>query len=155
MASAAPCPSCGKPRGSNIACLACRDAAARELADRARDVTDETLEARAEASRRFAEHPPWYARLAPRRLLARLRLLGQLMGDYARGRYRRIPWTSVAAMAAAAAYVISPLDLIPDFFVPIGWTDDMLVVWLAWQVVRKDLRAYCEWKGLPAAEYEL
>jgi len=155
MAPAVPCPSCGKPRGSNAACISCRDAAARELADRARDVTDESLEARGEAGRRFAEHPPWYARLAPRRLLPRVRLLAHLLGDYAHGRYRRIPWASVAAVAAAVAYVIAPLDLIPDFLVPIGWTDDMLVLWLAWRVVKKDLRAYCDWKGLSPAEFEL
>jgi uncharacterized membrane protein YkvA (DUF1232 family) len=149
------CPSCRKPRGSNAGCLSCRDAAARELAEAARDITDDSLRARAEAGRRFAEGAPWYARFAPRRLLARMDLVRRVLADYATGRYRRIPWRSVAALAAALAYVLSPIDLVPDFLVPIGWTDDVLVMALAWQVVRKELCQYCAWKGFSPAEFGL
>jgi uncharacterized membrane protein YkvA (DUF1232 family) len=155
MAAPKTCPSCGKTLGSSAACLSCREAAARELAEQARDVTDESLRARGEAGRRFAEHPPWWARLAPRWLVARVALLASVVGDCAAGRYRRLPWRSIAAMAAALAYVVSPLDLIPDFLVPIGWTDDMLVLVLAWQILKKELREYCEWKGLPPGAYGL
>src|SRR5574341_886378 len=149
------CPACGKPRGSNAGCRTCRDAAARDLASEARDVTDETLSARSEAGRRFAEHPPWWARLAPASLLRKVRLAAGLLGDYAAGRYRSIPWRSVVFVAAALAYVISPLDLIPDFLVPIGWTDDLLVMAIAWSMVKRDLRSYCAWKGLSPAEFGL
>jgi len=155
MAVVQTCASCGKPLGTSAACLACRDAAARDLADRARDVTDDSLRERGEAGRRFAERPPWYARLAPRWLVTRVGLLASLVGDCASGRYRKLPWRSLAALAAALAYVISPLDLIPDFLVPIGWTDDMLVLVLTWQVLKKELREYCAWKGLPPADYGL
>jgi uncharacterized membrane protein YkvA (DUF1232 family) len=155
MAAVGTCASCGKPLGSSAACLSCREAAARDLADRARDVTDDSLRARGEAGRRFAENPPWYARLAPRWLVARVSLLASVVADCAAGRYRKLPWRSVAALAAALAYVISPFDLIPDFLVPIGWTDDMLVLVIAWRVLRKELRQYCEWKGLPPGEYGL
>ncbi len=149
------CPSCGKSRGSNAACLSCRDAAARELANAARDVTDDAMKSRAEALRQFADAPPWYARLAPKKLMKRLGLLGLLLEDYARGRYRKIPWRSIAVVTGAVAYVISPIDLIPDFLVPIGWTDDMLVLALAWMVVKSELRDYCVWKGLSPAEYDI
>lgn len=149
------CPACGKPTGSNASCRSCRDAAARELAGEAHDITDESLRARSEAGRRFAEDPPWWARLAPRLLLARAGLLARVVGDYAAGRYRRIPWRSVAALAAALAYVVSPLDLIPDLLVPLGWTDDMLVLALAWRLVKDDLRDYCQWKGFSPAEFGL
>jgi uncharacterized membrane protein YkvA (DUF1232 family) len=152
---AGPCPSCGKPSGSNAACLSCRDAAARDLAREARDVTDERLSERSEAGRRFAEHPPWWARLAPGALLRKVRLAAGLVGDYAAGRYRAIPWRSVVFVAAALAYVISPLDLIPDVLVPVGWTDDLLVLAIAWSMVKRDLRDYCAWKGLSPAEFGL
>jgi uncharacterized membrane protein YkvA (DUF1232 family) len=155
MAPPARCPSCGRPSGSNAGCLTCRDAAARELAAEARDVTDESLRARGEAGRRFERKPPWYARYAPREMLRRVGLFGQVLGDYAAGRYRRFPWRSVAALAAALAYVLSPFDLVPDFLVPVGWTDDMLVMALAWQFVKHDLRAYCAWKGISPAEFGL
>jgi uncharacterized membrane protein YkvA (DUF1232 family) len=152
---AGPCPSCGKPSGSNAACLSCREAAARDLAREARDVTDETLSERSEAGRRFAEHPPWWARLAPGTLLRKVGLAAGLVGDYAAGRYRAIPWRSVVFVAAALAYVISPLDLIPDVLVPVGWTDDLLVLAIAWSMVKRDLRDYCAWKGLSPAEFGL
>ncbi len=150
------CGHCGKALGSNADCILCRDAAARELANAARDVTDEDqVRARGEAGARFAGEPPWYARLAPKALLSRLDLISMLVRDYGGRRYRKVPWRSIAVMAAAIAYVISPLDLIPDFLVPIGWTDDMLVLMLAWRVVKKELREYCEWKGLAPSRYGL
>jgi uncharacterized membrane protein YkvA (DUF1232 family) len=150
------CPACGRPRGSNADCFSCRDAAARELAAEARDITDaDALRARADAARRFTESPPWWARLVPARLLSRAKLLGMVVEDYATGRYRKIPWRSAVAMAAALAYVVSPFDLIPDFLVPIGWTDDLLVVALAWRMVKRELREYCAWKGLSPAHFEL
>jgi uncharacterized membrane protein YkvA (DUF1232 family) len=150
------CGHCGKALGSNVDCLPCRDAAARELSDSARDVTDEDrVRGRAQAGERFARRPPWYARLAPRSLLPRLELLSMLLGDYAARRYRRLPWRSIAVAAAAVAYVVSPLDLIPDFLVPVGLTDDMLVLLVAWQVMKHDLREYCQWKGLAASRYGL
>lgn len=36
------------------------------------------------------------------------------------------------AMLAALAYLISPVDLLPDFVVPIvGWLDDATLIWMA------------------------
>ena len=151
----ATCPACGKPQGSNAACLSCRDAAARELAREARDVTDTTVAERADAARRFTDRPPWYARLGAGKLLTRLRLLWMVLSDYVSGRYRRVPWRSVVLCAAAVAYVLSPIDLIPDWIVPIGWTDDLLVLALAWGMVKKELREYCAWKGVSPAHFGL
>ena len=154
--SEASCPSCGKPRGTNVDCLSCRDFSAKGLAKEARDITDERrVSARAEAAGRFLERPPWWAKLAPKKLLHRVRLLWMLLGDYLSGRYRKIPWTAIVTCAAALAYVISPFDLIPDFLVPIGWTDDMVVMMLAWRSVKKELLAYCEWKGISPKEFGL
>jgi uncharacterized membrane protein YkvA (DUF1232 family) len=149
------CPACGKPQGTNAACLSCRDAAARELAREARDVTEDALAERAEAARLFTERPPWYARTRAGKLLTKLRLLCMVLADYAAGRYRRVPWRSVVVCAAAMAYVICPFDLIPDWLVPIGWTDDLLVLALAWGMVKKELREYCAWKGVSPAHFGL
>ncbi len=49
-------------------------------------------------------------------------LTTRLMGD------PRLPtWTKVQ-LAAASAYVISPIDLIPDFLVPLGLVDDTVAL---------------------------
>ncbi len=149
------CAACGRILGTNADCLSCRDAAASELAREAADITPDRLGARAESARRFLEKPPWYARRAPGTLRSKLRLLWMVLRDYANGSYRKVPWRAVLAVAAAVAYVVSPFDLIPDFLVPIGFTDDLLVVALTWGLVKRELRAYCEWKGLSPAHFGL
>jgi uncharacterized membrane protein YkvA (DUF1232 family) len=149
------CPACGKPQGSNGTCLSCRDAAARELAREARDVTDGSLEGTARASLQFTRRPPWYARFAAGRLMTRVRLLGMILGDYVNGRYRKVPWKAITVCAAAVAYVLSPIDLVPDWLIPVGWTDDLVVLSLAWTMVKRELREYCTWKRISPAHFGL
>ena len=147
------CPACGAPKGSNAGCLSCREAAAGALRG-AEDVTPGRV---AEAERRagaYVASPPWWARRAPVGLMGRLRLLWLLLRDFTQGRYR-LPWRAVAAVAAAALYVVSPIDLIPDFLGPIGFTDDALVVALVWGLLKKELVRYCEWKGLSPDHFGL
>jgi uncharacterized membrane protein YkvA (DUF1232 family) len=150
-----PCPACGKFKGSNADCLSCRDAAARELAAQAKDVTRESLPVRSDRVLRFLEKPPWYAAAAPKGLLARLRLFWLLATDFVAGRYADAPWRVIASLAAAVAYVLTPVDLVPDVFGPVGFPDDLLVVGLAWKLARAELRRYCEWKGLSPAHFGL
>jgi uncharacterized membrane protein YkvA (DUF1232 family) len=149
------CPACGRPQGSNADCLSCREAAARELAVEARDVTPAAVSESVRRLGAFLGRPPWYARAAPGRFLERIRLLWMVLRDYANGSYREMPWRAVAAVVAATVYVLSPIDLIPDFLVPVGWTDDLLVVVLTWGLLKRELRAYCAWKGLAPAHFGL
>lgn len=155
MRAVTTCPACGKAQGTNAACLSCRELAARELVEEARDVTDTSLPERLETLRRFTDRPPWYARFGAGKVLTRLRLLRMVLGDYLSGRYRKVPWRAVVVCAAAAAYVVSPFDLIPDWLVPVGWTDDLLVLALAWGIVKKELREYCAWKKISPAHFGL
>ena len=150
-----PCAACGRPLGSNADCVSCRDAAARDLAREAEDITPDSVGAHADAAGRFLDRPPWWARRTPGALRAKVRLLWMVLRDYADGSYRKVSWKAVAAVAAAVVYVVSPFDLIPDFLVPIGWTDDLLVIALTWGLVKRELRAYCDWKGLSPAHFGL
>jgi uncharacterized membrane protein YkvA (DUF1232 family) len=154
MPASAPCPACGLARGSNAECLSCREAAARELSREAEDVTPAGVAEVAARAGRYVARPPWWSRGAPAGLLARLRLLWLVLRDFVGGRYP-LPWKAVAALAAAALYVVSPIDLIPDFLGPLGFTDDALVVALTWGLLRKELLAYCTWKGLSPAHFGL
>jgi uncharacterized membrane protein YkvA (DUF1232 family) len=149
------CPACGRPQGSNAECLSCRDAAARELATEARDVTPAAVSRTAGRLGAFLSRPPWWARATPRRFRERVRLLWMVLRDYANGTYREVPWRAIAAVVAAAAYVLSPFDLVPDFLIPVGWTDDLLVVAMTWGLLKRELRAYCSWKGLAPAHFGL
>jgi uncharacterized membrane protein YkvA (DUF1232 family) len=148
------CPACGRARGSNASCLSCRDAAAKELSRGAEDVTPAGAAKAASRAGRFLDSPPWWARGASASLLSRLRLLWLLLRDVVGGQYR-LPWKAVAALAAAALYVVSPFDLIPDFLGPLGFTDDALLVAMTWGLLKRELRDYCSWKGLSPAHFGL
>src|SRR5512134_3484969 len=126
------CAACRKPLGSNADCVSCRDAAASDLAREAADVTPEAVGRHADAAGRFLEKPPWWARRTPGALRSKLRLLWMVLRDYANGSYRKVPWKAVAALAAAVVYVVTPFDLVPDFLVPLGFTDDVLVIAMTW-----------------------
>ncbi len=72
------------------------------------------------------------------------------------GRYTGISKGRLALMVAAAGYIVSPLDLIPEAVVPIlGIADDALVLsWLATRFVEETER-FLEWEageaGMPYA----
>lgn len=149
------CAACGRALGSNADCVSCRDAAARDLARAATDITPESMGDRAKAAEGFLSRPPWWARRTPAGVKSKLRLLWMVMRDYGNGSYRKVPWKALLAVAAAVAYVIAPLDLVPDFLVPLGFTDDVVALALTWGLVKRELREYCEWKGLSPAHFGL
>ena len=69
-----------------------------------------------------------------------------LLKDWMAGRYPIIPWTVVATLVGALLYVLSPLDLIPDFIPVVGFTDDAGVFAVALSFAGADLAKYREWK---------
>lgn len=90
---------------------------------------------------RLRRRPQLFARMA-----RALRLFGPMLADVLRGRYRPVPWAAVGWMLAAFVYLISPLDLIPDFFLVIGLLDDVVIV--GWMLTRVDrsLEGYRQWR---------
>jgi uncharacterized membrane protein YkvA (DUF1232 family) len=40
----------------------------------------------------------------------------------------RVPWTVKAALAGMAVYLVTPIDLIPDWIPGVGYLDDVLLV---------------------------
>ncbi len=146
------CPACGQRSGSEASCLSCREAAARELARGAEDVTPAEVEGTVGRVGRFLRRRPWWARSAPADLLARLRLLWLVLRDTVRGEYQ-LPWKGIAALVAAALYVLAPIDLIPDILGPLGFTDDALAVALTWGLMKRELLQYCECKGLAPGHF--
>ncbi|SEQ50196.1 Protein of unknown function [Solimonas aquatica] len=80
------------------------------------------------------------------KLLNDVKLMFSLIRDYANGSYREVPWASIAAIVGALAYVLSPVDLIPDFIPVVGYMDDAMVVGLCLRLVGEDLAKYAAWK---------
>jgi uncharacterized membrane protein YkvA (DUF1232 family) len=69
-----------------------------------------------------------------------------LVKDYWHGKYKRIPYWTIAAIVVALLYVLNPLDLIPDFIPGLGQVDDAAVVAACLLLVRQDLHKYRRWK---------
>ena len=75
------------------------------------------------------------------------KILFSLIRDYANGSYREIPFNIIAAVGGALLYVLSPIDLIPDFIPVIGYLDDAAVIAFCLNLIEKDLAAYKAWKN--------
>ena len=73
-------------------------------------------------------------------------LFEQASQDYANGNYREVPFNVVAAIGGALLYVLSPLDLIPDFIPIVGYLDDAAVIAFCLNLIEKDLISYKVWK---------
>ena len=54
---------------------------------------------------------------------------------YLAARHPRTPWYAKALAAFLAAYLLSPIDLIPDFVPVLGYLDDLVVVSLGLVIV--------------------
>ncbi len=75
-----------------------------------------------------------------------LQLLFSLIKDYSNGHYTNIPKSSIVAVVAALLYFISPIDVIPDFLVGLGFVDDAFILSLVYKQVIKELDKYQIWK---------
>ena len=79
------------------------------------------------------------------KFIEQVKLFLSLLRDYRAGKYKQIPFWSIAAIVAALLYLLSPLDLIPDFIPGIGYIDDLAILQICWTMVRQDLDAYKTW----------
>ncbi len=68
-----------------------------------------------------------------------------LVKDAAAGDYRA-PWSTVAMLAGALLYFISPVDLIPDFIPFAGLLDDVSFFGLALKTAKGIIDDYKVWK---------
>ncbi len=81
-----------------------------------------------------------------KRFLHDIKDLFSLLKDFSSGRYREVPWLTVAAVAAALLYILNPFDVIPDFIPVVGQIDDALVVSVCLYLIEEDLEKYRKWK---------
>lgn len=81
-------------------------------------------------------------------LAERAAAVPRMLRAVVRGEYRGTTFAHVALLAAAVAYVVSPVDLVPEaLFGIFGVGDDAVVVtWLAAALVA-DTEAFLAWEG--------
>lgn len=72
--------------------------------------------------------------------------LVRLIRSYASGEYRAIPTSTIISGLAVLLYVLSPIDLIPDFIPVIGFLDDLsLVSWFVGKF-HGEISKFREWE---------
>jgi len=76
-----------------------------------------------------------------------IKLMISLLTDYINGSYKETPWGTIAAVAGAIVYFVSPIDIVPDFIPVVGYIDDAVVIKLALDFSRSDLEDYKKWKN--------
>lgn len=68
-----------------------------------------------------------------------------LLKDWYMGNYTKIPFRMVASIAGAMLYLVSPLDVVPDWLPFGGLLDDALVLAAVFAMSRRDLDEYLAW----------
>jgi uncharacterized membrane protein YkvA (DUF1232 family) len=107
-------------------------------------VDDEDLKNAAESAEKLKEKVKNSKNLSG--LFDDLMLLSSLVKDYWKGRYRKIPYKAIAAIAFTILYVLNVVDLVPDFIPGLGLLDDATIVGLCLKMVSTDIEQYKIWK---------
>ena len=80
------------------------------------------------------------------RLWSDLPLLVRLLKAWKSGSYRGLSVRTIVSLVAALLYIVSPIDLLPDFIPGIGLIDDAAVLVLLLHNIAQDLAAFRVWE---------
>lgn len=74
-----------------------------------------------------------------------------MLDDYYHGRYKKIPTAALLGSVGIIAYLVSPVDLIPDNVPILGFIDDAFIINTVNTVVTlcvdKELERYRQWRN--------
>jgi uncharacterized membrane protein YkvA (DUF1232 family) len=73
-------------------------------------------------------------------------VIGRLFKAYTLGKYRTIPWKPLLIITAAMIYFVSPIDLIPDVLVGVGFTDDFAILLSVYSAASDELNKFITWE---------
>lgn len=80
-------------------------------------------------------------------LLDAVTRLMELLKSFWKGEYKALPYWTIAMILVPLAYLLSPIDAIPDVIPGIGHLDDAALMAMALKLVGKDLETYEAWKA--------
>ncbi len=69
-----------------------------------------------------------------------------LVRSYIRKEYQNIPAGSIVAVVSALIYFLSPIDIIPDSILGVGYIDDAFIVSACLKLVGNDIIEYQKWR---------
>ncbi|HLU95249.1 MAG TPA: YkvA family protein [Thermobifida alba] len=86
---------------------------------------------------------------------ARVKALPRMLGARMRGQYQELSTSKIVLFLVALAYIVSPIDLVPELFIPIfGVADDVgIVVWLTAALLGETER-FLHWERIGADHIE-
>ena len=71
-----------------------------------------------------------------------------MLDDYYHGRYKKIPTAALLGSLGILAYLVSPVDLIPDNVPILGFIDDAFIInTVVTLCVDKELERYRQWRN--------
>lgn len=71
-----------------------------------------------------------------------------MLDDYYHGRYKKIPTAALLGSLGIIAYLVSPVDLIPDNVPILGFIDDAFIInTVVTLCVDKELERYRQWRN--------
>lgn len=71
----------------------------------------------------------------------------QMVREIVKGQYK-MSFLSVAIIVISLTYIISPIDLVPDFMPVLGWLDDGLVLYLLIKRVMFETQRFTRHKAM-------
>jgi len=76
-----------------------------------------------------------------------LKVLFELIKDWIKGDYKDLSKSSVLLVIGSLIYLVSPIDLIPDFLIG-GFIDDIAVLGYVIKKISEELNIYKDWKNI-------
>lgn len=120
--------------------------ASEQFNKKAEEIDNVTILQAADKGRTKFERMDAYPPSALVKVWHEIKMLISLLNDYITGHYKKIPLASIVAIAAAIAYFVSPIDVIPDFISGLGYLDDATVIGFVLSMLHDDLSEYKDWK---------
>jgi uncharacterized membrane protein YkvA (DUF1232 family) len=71
-----------------------------------------------------------------------------MVRDYVKRDYTEVKLSTIIAVVASLVYLVSPVDIIPDYIPVVGYLDDMAVLAYAIKATYKEIEAYKLWRNM-------
>ncbi|WP_114570432.1 YkvA family protein [Exiguobacterium flavidum] len=78
--------------------------------------------------------------------LSPITLFTEMIRAYQKGEYRQIERKTMLKVVGALIYLVSPIDLIPDFIFGFGLADDIAIITFVAKTVFEELSRFSDWK---------
>lgn len=75
-----------------------------------------------------------------------IKVLRQLLSDYRSGAYRNVSKSAIFMITAGLVYLVSPVDMLPDFILGLGFMDDAMILGYVVKQLYDIIDQYKSWR---------